>query len=367
MYSYPVPLGETFDLAQGRVLEPSGQARRLETVRLIFLGEQHTDPRSHQAQLAVLEQIAAQGRPLLVALEMFPPAADAVLEEWRSGKLSEAAFLERSRWYETWGYPFSHYRSVFTWLRDHRIPLRGINADEATRAAVRQGQLESLPPALRAEVGDLDAVLEPHRDYLLDTLRQAGHRGNLDADAQDFRRMLRVQTLWDRLMGGRAARLAESQPGNGAVAVLLGSGHLAYRLGANLQAARVTDLAQLSLWDTTVPRSALDPGGRFPVPVGMADWVRGYRQEEPQPEYPRLSGIKLAAHAQGVRVESVRPGPSAYPLQADDVIVALNGAPAGGTAGLRLDFEALPWDRPAELTILRAGKTLTLTVTPHRD
>jgi uncharacterized iron-regulated protein len=373
-YVYRVPLDVTFDLARGQVLTEADEARHLKgpnAPRLVFLGEHHADPRSRTAQLRWLRLLREGGRSVTVALEMFPPQADAALEAWRLGKLSEVEFVEQSKWYETWGFPWRSYRELFLWIREGQIPVRGLNADEVTRVAVRENKVETLSPALREEVGDLEEVA-PHRDYLLDTLRGASHGSgggaSLSPDAPAFQRMQRVQTLWDRLMGLRAARLAEAQPSNGVVVVILGSGHVAYGLGAPLHAARASTLRRLSVWDAVVLEAELDAQGRAVVPVGTADWVRVYPDQE-LPVYPALRGIKLAADSAGVKVEAIRIEPEnagqspvgeedvRRVLRAGDVIQVLNAERIASVAALRFSLEGLPWGEAATFTLLRNGRT----------
>jgi uncharacterized iron-regulated protein len=355
-----------FDLNQARVLTPQEQGDRLQGVRLLFLGEHHEDSRSHDTELELLQLLQSRGRLLTVALEMFPPDADAALDDWRQGRVEEVEFLERSRWYETWGYPWRLYRPLFLWFREQRIPLHGVNADDATRAAARSGRVQDLSPALQKEVGDLDAVIEPHRDLFLDELNAGGHGGDFAADSPQFKSFLRVQTLWDRLMGQRAAKLAEAQTGNGLVVLLIGSGHLAYGLGANLQAARSSSVSQLTMWDTTEPRADLDTQGRGHVPVGVADWARLYVLEAIAPGYPSLAGVKLAQAPAGVRVEGVSPfaAPWLQSLKAGDVIRTVNGILAGTPTRLRYTSELLGWNAPVELVVDRDGAPQVLKLTP---
>lgn len=368
-YTHPVPPGMTFDLARAAPLDDAELAAQLARTRLVLLGEHHVEPRSHAFQAAMVERLARTGRPLVVALEMFPPAADPALEEWRQGQLDELTFLERSDWYRHWGFPWAYYRELFLRLRDLSVPLRGVNVSRAEREAVRSGHPEELPPDVRELLGDLDAPVPAHDAYLLHTLAQVGHLPDLEAESDTFQRYARVQRAWDRAMGTRLARLAERQPDDGVAVLLVGSGHLAFGLGANLRAARTTTLPQLTVWDALVDEAELDAEGRYPVPVGIADWARVYVRptgpDAPQ-GYPSLAPVRLESAPNGVRVVAVH-APQASPLrqlQPDDLILALEGATPRSPTALRLAYERLPLERPARFAILRGQQRLELTLTP---
>jgi uncharacterized iron-regulated protein len=348
--------------------------------RLVFLGEHHADPRSQAFEVRALHMLLAQKRPVSVALEMFPPQSNAALDAWRHGKLTEAEFVEQSHWYETWGFPFAAYRAVFQLLREGQVSTYGVNVDDATRKAVRESAPGQLPEPLRSEIGGLDLEVAPHTQFLLDSLRDAGHDSpggaGLTADSPGFQRMQRIQVLWDTVIGERAARLAESGPPDGVVVVLLGSGHVAYGLGANLRAARISSLPQLSMWDDLADPQSLDAKGRVRVPVGTADWVRIYPQASGSLGYPALSGLKLAADPAGVRIDAVRTPSGEITqlseddpqrvLQAGDLVQTICSERVTSPAHLRLMLEAVPWDQPVKATVLRSGTPVSVTLVFRR-
>ncbi|MEE8433678.1 MAG: ChaN family lipoprotein [bacterium] len=371
-YAFHVAPGETFDMMRGRAVPDGEIAERLRGVRLLFLGEHHTNPRSHRFQRAVIEALRASGRKVGVALEMFPPSANRALEAWRLGKLDELAFLERAGWYTHWGFPWAHYRELFLAFRRHGLPLRGVNAERDTRLKVRQNKLSELPSKLRGELEGLTTPLQPGQRYLLDTLKAAGHAGEMTPDSPTFKGFSRVQEMWERLMGQRAARWAESRPNPAVTVVLIGSGHLAHRLGANLRAARISRVAQLTVWDTVVDKDDLDAEGRFRVPLGMADWVRVYTREKAPVRYPSLAGLKLKAEEAGVagftveRVSLFAPRELKV-MKKGDRIVSLNGKRPKSATALRLAYERLPFGKPARFSILRGGEQITLEIVPRAE
>src|SRR5450759_373299 len=67
------PLLDTvIDLRSGDSLTPAGLAERLKGVRLLFVGESHTDIEIHRMQLRVFQELKRLGRRVHVGLEMYP-------------------------------------------------------------------------------------------------------------------------------------------------------------------------------------------------------------------------------------------------------------------------------------------------------
>lgn len=366
--TFAVPPDTTYALARAEPVDEAGLIADLRGVSLLFLGEQHDEPRSHAWQARVLRALVADGRRVTVGLEMLPAAADPALEAWRRGTSTEAAFLEASGWYEVWGYPWDYYAEIFALAREHRLPLHGLNADRATRQAVSGGDWAALPAATREAIGTLETPA-PFTDYLLHQLAEVGHGDDLTREAPAFERFRRVQALWDRFIGRGAAALTQPEDPRAMVVVLVGSGHLAYQLGANLQAARAGVTRQRTLWDHRFsrPPSLRDERGApaYPVPVGMAHYVRVYGPSKREP-LPSLNGVTLSGDAGALTVTALHPWASkaARALRAGDVILAVNGAAPVSGAALRLAYERLTPDRALTLTLRRDGRELSVTL-PH--
>src|SRR5262245_49888201 len=97
------------DTGRGDVIAPAELAARLDPVRVLFVGESHTSMESHRVEKRVIEELARRGRPVLIGLEMYPYTEQAWLDRWVDGDLTEEAFVEQSRWYKHWGFPWDYY------------------------------------------------------------------------------------------------------------------------------------------------------------------------------------------------------------------------------------------------------------------
>jgi len=233
----PVVLDAITDAATGDVLTPAELPKRLERVRILLVGEEHTDADSHRVERRVLEELVRAGRRVTVALEMYPYTDQKALDDWTAGSLSEDAFVEASRWYRNWGYNWGYYRDVFVFARDAKLRMRAVNAPREVVSAVRkkgyQGLTEEEAAHIPPRVESHDA--EHMRMFKASFEDERFHAGMDDAAWQA---MLDAQCAWDATMGFQAAK---ALPGAGdddpksIVVVLVGAGHVSYGLGIERQ------------------------------------------------------------------------------------------------------------------------------------
>ena len=119
-------------------LTPDALAARLADVRLLLIGESHDSMEAHRVQLAVIKELVAAGREVVIGLEMYPYTEQPFLDQWVGGMLTEKGFVELSRWYHNWGFNWGYYRDVLMFARDRRVPVVAVNTPRSVVSAVRQ-------------------------------------------------------------------------------------------------------------------------------------------------------------------------------------------------------------------------------------
>ncbi len=103
----PLVLDAVTDTATGEQIRRIELARRLNEMRLLFIGEEHTN------------------------LEMYPYTEQGELERWMRADLDEADFVRTSAWYENWSHHWGYYRDIFLYVKANKIGLYGINVPSA--------------------------------------------------------------------------------------------------------------------------------------------------------------------------------------------------------------------------------------------
>ncbi len=358
------------DTRQGVDVSPDEVATALADASIVLVGESHTSAESHRVQVAVIAALHRAGRKVTIGLEMFPAdAPTAPFDRWLRGGIDEAALLRESGWYDYWGYPWGYYRDVFLLAKQHRLPLRGINAPRAIVATVGRRGLAGLGGMERGQIAPtIDTTSQEHKQLFAtyigagsDTPASAagsgtpGHGAGMPPEA--LQRMVEAQSTWDATMAWHAAALVKDNPDPKAVVVVLvGSGHVAYGLGIARQATAYTDRRV-----ATVMPVATSPGTPEQIRASLADIVWGVPTET-YPLFPTL-GVSFRSNGdQPNTVLMVAPGSSAEAmgLKAGDLLMTLDGQPTRKDVEVRALIDRKQWGDSLKATVTRGAETLTL-------
>ena len=194
---------------------------------VVLLGEHHDSAADHAWQLAAIQRLYAADPSVVLGFEMFPRAAQPVLDRWVAGQLSEADFLAGTDWRHVWGFPPELYMPVFRFARDHRVPMRALNVSHQLVHRVGQQGWANIPPADREGVGTPAPPSQAYRQNLADVM--SGHGGPA-MTPDTLARFVDAQLLWDRAMAEAIASQRARAPDRPVVA-LMGAGHLEDREG----------------------------------------------------------------------------------------------------------------------------------------
>lgn len=362
----PLTLDAITDTAAGTTLTPADLARRLEGVRLVLVGEGHTEMDTHRVEKRVVEELAGAGQRVTIGLEMYPYTEQKALDDWIAGRLSEGAFLDASRWYANWGYNWLYYRDIFLFARERKIPLVAINAPREVVSAVRKKGFQGLTPEEAAHIPtDIDAKNADHMRFFKATLGDAAFHGGMDEAA--WQSMLDAQCTWDATMGRHAVQPLGNDPDPRAVVVVLvGAGHVEYGLGIERQVKRTFDGKIASV--IPVPVENADGAPVRSVQASYANFVWGIPRET-DPLYPDL-GVSTRVRAEDQRLEIIHiedDSPAARGgLKPADLLVALDGAPLTDRATLSRLMAGKLWGDAAVFAVLREGAPATVEVPLRR-
>ena len=353
------------DTATGQVITPPELARSLRSTGILFIGENHTNADFHEVQLRTIRALHESGREVLIGLEMLPYTEQSVLDDWTAGRLTEAQFLEASRWYENWSHHWNYYRDILGYARDNQLRLYAINSP---REVVRRVRADGFAALSLEEAAHFPPSLAPESDE-----HRLMYRASFPADDKlhlneaALSGLYRAQTAWDATLGWNALEALRNHGGTKAImVVLLGAGHASYGLGSERQIDAYYDGRIASL----LPVPVVDGNNRTvsQVRASYASFLWGVPQVR-EPLYPVI-GVSLMGRFgdDPGQIIQVNPGSIAdrAGLNVGDVLTSFNGRPISTDTGLRQLTADLRWGDDVRLGVRRSGKLLELTVPVRR-
>lgn len=263
-----------YDAGRNRFSDFETMLSELARADVVFLGEQHDDPRTHRLQSAVLEGLARRrSGPVVVALEMFERDAQPALDAYLAGSSTEAEFLAVSR---PWPNYAVDYRPMVEFARAQGWPVIAGNVPRRLAQAVSRaglGVVDTLPAADRALIAaDLSCPRDEYWRRFRETMGDMGGHGmqltpeQVEAMAWRF---YEAQCAKDETMGEAIAVAAAAH--HAPVVHANGAFHSDYRLGAVERVRRRMPGARIAVV-SFVPVTDLDAAdGRSRRKLG--DWV----------------------------------------------------------------------------------------------
>ena len=259
------------DVAARRDRSLGELADRAARMDVVFFGEQHDDPATHRAELALLAAIGERNPNVVLSLEMFERDVQPALDAYLSGQLPESTFLARAR---PWPRYTTDYRALVELARARGWPVVASNVPRPLASAVSRGglaALDTLSGNLRSMAArDLSCPRDRYFDRFAESMKghSAGPGASRDsaAGAAMVQRFYEAQCVKDETMGESIAQ-AWRKAGSGAVVVHYnGAFHTDMGLGTAERARRRMPGAR-SVVITAVPV----PDARAATPASYAE------------------------------------------------------------------------------------------------
>jgi uncharacterized iron-regulated protein len=232
----------------------------LNRVRIIYVGEKHTNRAHHEIQLQIIQAVYENNPNLAVGMEMFDYTYQDVLDQWSAGNLEETEFLRKVHWYANWRYDYALYRDILNFIKENRIRLIGLNIPGYVTKKIRVGGVENLREAEKKHLPqNIDLSYAAHREYVQKVFEDHKHHFSGDVGFEDF---YAAQAVWEDIMAETIAQNLD----DGAMVVLAGNGHIQYKYGIPDRAYRQTGVAFRTIY--------LEPaGGKVERDIADYIWV----------------------------------------------------------------------------------------------
>jgi uncharacterized iron-regulated protein len=219
----PMPAQTIVDTHTGRSISFDELIGQLAEVRVVYVGERHTDMAQHRIQLKIIQALVDRGRNIRVGMEMFDHTYQHVLDLWSAGDLTWENFLKRSHWYANWRYDDALYKDILVYIQQRHLKLIGLNIPFCIPPKIAAGGLDSLSAADRAQLPrQIDTGNAAHRAYIKEIFTMHHLSGR-----EDFESFYEAQCAWE---DGMAQAVADNLD-DAAMVVLAGNGHITHKFG----------------------------------------------------------------------------------------------------------------------------------------
>ncbi len=209
------------DVAGETEISPEDLLDDLRRAQVIFMGEFHNHAGHHSAQLAVIDALDDDERPLAIGLEMFRKENQAELDRWTRNDMPLPEFL--TVYNDNWSM-WHMYRDLFLHARDQEVKMLGLNIPRSITSKVARNGFQSLSEEDRQALGDVQCRVSPfYSDYIRLAMGVYGGHGD------EYLYFCEAQLLWDTIMARNLVEFLRENP-DYRVVVLAGSGH-AWKFG----------------------------------------------------------------------------------------------------------------------------------------
>lgn len=243
----------------------------LHDARVIYVSEVHNNPHHHAAQLALLTGLYARDSSVAIGLEMVKRPFQGAVDDYLAGKIETEELVARTEWKDRWGYSFELYRGIFEFARAHKLQVHALNAPDEITEAVASGGIESLSPAQKESLPDLDLTHKAHREVIKKVFG-AHHHHQLGS----FENFYAAQVIWDETMAYEIARALSAERAPKRMIVFAGDGHVRGEYAIPQRAAR----RGASPFRTVVPIMRAELRDALDAKAGDYLWVMAAKKEE---------------------------------------------------------------------------------------
>lgn len=99
---------------------------------IVYCGDYHTLRQAQRTAIRILREIISR-RTVHLALEVVPQSGEKLANDYVRKRIDETRFLDGINYQQRWGFPWGHYRQLFTFAREHSLRIVALNSDQGDR------------------------------------------------------------------------------------------------------------------------------------------------------------------------------------------------------------------------------------------
>ncbi len=288
----PVPqfqVGQIIEVKTGKRIPFHALTSRLNSVDVVYIGEEHYTPSHVEAAVQILDSFVAAGRKPALAMEMFSWDGQPALNQYtQHGALTQEQFLKESHWEQSWGSDYKNYEPLVDFAKEHTLALYALNpprplvrmvAKQGLQTAMRDPMMEKwgVKKDISLDDAEYKKVIFKPIELCHPGMTKKMYEGYYQASIFRDEGMAKVITGY----------LTRTRQGQGPLVSYTGGGHVQYGVPVP---KRVRRDGPSSLQDVSIYLISLDPTREAEVQEaideGIADyiWLRNMGPGGPQPK-----------------------------------------------------------------------------------
>lgn len=166
-----------YQILRSNGVEVSSEAfyAELGAAQAVCIGESHSDPHHHWAQLQLLERLAIKGSKFATGMEMFGRPFQAVIDEFVAGRLTEKGLLERTDWKKRWSFDWELYAPLVRLTVERGGQLLALNVSNELRDKWKRRDDVALSDKDQIKIPSVDLSDKEHRSwfrFLMESMRK---------------------------------------------------------------------------------------------------------------------------------------------------------------------------------------------------
>ena len=326
---------------------------------VFIIGEAHDNYQCHTWQRDFIEALYKKDPKIIVGFEFFRRDDNPVLEQWRTGQITEEEVIKKTGWYERGAQNYGYTRLVMEILKKYRIKTIGLNVPRSILRTVSRKGFDQLSTEEKILFPTLN-IPNPEHEYFIKSIF-----GTFAAQVPMwFKNIYAAQKCWDVVMAESMRETLAKQEYKGYKGVIIaGSNHVAYKLGIPFRYQKATPKAKIT---TIVPvlmpeeKTEEEEEEEEPHPMmkmmgdslkpaaifsrGIADYV--FSAPQPLHHYFPVIGFSLAEKNGKFVVTRVKKKSIAEKngIDKEDRITAVDGVEITSMEQLRLLIAQKKWD-----------------------
>jgi uncharacterized iron-regulated protein len=240
---------------------------------VFIIGEAHDNYQCHTWQRDFIEALYKKYPKLIVGFEFFWREDNPILEQWRTGQITEDEVIKKTGWYERGAQNYGYTRLVMEILKKYRIKTIGLNVPRSILRTVSRKGFDQLSPEEKKLFPTLN-IPNPEHEYFIKSIF-----GIFALQVPMwFKNIYAAQKCWDVVMAESMREFLVKKEYNGYKGVIIAGGnHVAYKLGIPFRYQKAASKAKI----TTI------------VPVLMPEEKTGEEEEEEAHPMMNMMGDSL--------------------------------------------------------------------------